>query len=245
MQVPMHVCSECGHRYDKGGYCAHDGKPVVETDDVLLGTEIGRYRLARLLGEGGMGRVYLAVQPAIGSRVAIKILSDQCARDPELLERFFAEARAVNLIRHESIISVIDIPDAKLTSFEFDPVFPDGRVDLTMPGRDREYTFRSPAASQRPAGVPRNMPVERACMVYVEVGVGEITAAIRSSEDCDARLVRHPRCSFAAVWKQARAAGVPDDVVARIGWLFDEQWFFDVDLEGKGGGVSSFADGCP
>ena len=48
------------------------------TDDRLIGTEVGRYRIERLLGEGGMGRVYLAVQPMIGSQVAIKILSDEC-----------------------------------------------------------------------------------------------------------------------------------------------------------------------
>src|SRR5215831_12918626 len=106
----MFVCGECGQRYDdRGGYCPMDGSPLAETDDPLLGIEVGRYRLARLLGEGGMGRVYLAIQPAIGSRVAIKILSDQCARNPELLERFFAEARAVNLVHHESIVGVLDL----------------------------------------------------------------------------------------------------------------------------------------
>ncbi|HET7501630.1 MAG TPA: hypothetical protein VFK02_11520, partial [Kofleriaceae bacterium] len=81
------VCAACGQRYDRTGYCVADGHPLVETDDPLLGTEVGRYRLARLLGEGGMGRVYLAVQPAIGSRVAVKILSEPCARNPELIER--------------------------------------------------------------------------------------------------------------------------------------------------------------
>ena len=105
----------------QGGYCPADGTPLVETDDPLLGIEVGRYRLARLLGDGGMGRVYLAVQPVIGSRVAIKMLSDQCARKPELLERFFAEARAVNLIRHENIVSVLD----------FTPL-PDGRPFIVM-----------------------------------------------------------------------------------------------------------------
>jgi serine/threonine protein kinase len=105
----MQVCAECGQRYDHGGYCPADGTPLVETDDPLLGTEVGRYRLARLLGEGGMGRVYMAVQPMIGSRVAIKLLDETCARSPELLERFFAEARAVNLIRHENIVGVIDL----------------------------------------------------------------------------------------------------------------------------------------
>jgi len=118
----MFVCGECGQRYDdQGGYCPADGTPLVDTDDPLLGTDVGRYRLSRLLGEGGMGRVYLAVQPVIGSRVAVKILSDQCARDPELLDRFFAEARAVNLIRHENIVSVIDLS-----------TLPDGRPFIVM-----------------------------------------------------------------------------------------------------------------
>ena len=124
-------------------------------------------------------------------------------------------------------------------------MYPDGHVDLTQDGRDREYNFRSAAKSARPAGVPRNVPVERPCMVHVEVGVRQITATIRTTEDCDDKLVRAPKCPLASVWKQAIANGTPSDYVARIGWLFDEQWFFDVDLEGKGGGVSSFPDRCP
>ena len=77
--------------------------------DPLIGTSIGRYRVERAIATGGMGRVYLAVQPEIGSRVAIKVLSEKCADDPELVERFFAEARAVNLIAHENIVKVLDL----------------------------------------------------------------------------------------------------------------------------------------
>ncbi len=91
------------------------------TEDALIGTTVGRYRLDRVLGAGGMSKVYLGVQPEIGSRVAVKVLSDQCAENPELLERFFAEARAVNLIRHEHIASVLDL--ARL---------PDGRPYIVM-----------------------------------------------------------------------------------------------------------------
>jgi serine/threonine-protein kinase len=82
---------------------------VPEPDDPLIGTELGRYRLERLIGRGGMGRVYLGVRPDIGSRVAIKVLSADCAENPALVERFFTEARAVNLIAHENIVSVIDL----------------------------------------------------------------------------------------------------------------------------------------
>jgi len=136
------------------------------------------------------------------------------------------------------------IPDAKLTNFEFDPVYPDGHVDLTVNGRDHEYNFRSVVNSTRPANVARNIPVELPCVVHIEVEAHEITASIRTTDDCDDKLVRWPRCHLAGVWKQAQAAGVPTDLVARIGWLFDEKWFFDIDFEGKGGGVSSFADRC-
>ena len=47
----MFVCAECGQRHDQPGYCPADGRPLVATDDPLLGTDVGRYRLASLLGE--------------------------------------------------------------------------------------------------------------------------------------------------------------------------------------------------
>src|SRR5580693_8606074 len=112
----MHVCPECGLRYDAPGFCGDDGRPLVATDDPLLGSEVGRFRLTAVLGEGGMGRVYVGVQPHIGSRVAIKVLSFECVRVPDIVERFFKEARAVNLIAHESIVKVLDLawlPDGR------------------------------------------------------------------------------------------------------------------------------------
>ena len=136
------------------------------------------------------------------------------------------------------------LPDARLTEFEFDPVWSDGHVDLTKQGRDREFTFRSAAASVRPADVPRNVAYDRACMINVDVEPSGVTAEVRTSETCDAPFVRRPRCHFAAVWQQAVATGTPRDMVARIAWLKDEQWFFDTELGGAGGKVSSFPDAC-
>ena len=112
-------------------------------------------------------------------------------------------------------------------------------------GRDHEYDFRSVERSARPADVPRNVPVERACMIHVEVEATKVVATVRSTEDCNAKLVRAPHCRFAGVWAQAKAKGTATDIVARVAWLSDEQWFFDIDLEGKGGGVSTFPDRCP
>ncbi len=104
-----HVCPECGDAGDRGT-CARDGMSRAPVgSDALLGERIGSWRVASLLGAGGMGRVYKAVQPEIGARVAIKVLKREAASDPDLVERFFNEARAVNVIRHDSIVDVIDL----------------------------------------------------------------------------------------------------------------------------------------
>jgi eukaryotic-like serine/threonine-protein kinase len=74
----------------------------------LVGREFGNYRLLQLLGEGGMGWIYLAHHLRIGRRVAIKMLRPELASDPVAVRRFFAEARAVNRIDHENIVEIHD-----------------------------------------------------------------------------------------------------------------------------------------
>lgn len=104
-----HVCPRCGASSPDPGPCEHDGATLEPRGmDALLGQSIGSYRVARLVGEGGMGRVYLAVQPHIGARVAVKVLSGG-RHEPRRVERFFAEAKAVNLVRHEHIVDIMDL----------------------------------------------------------------------------------------------------------------------------------------
>jgi hypothetical protein len=74
----------------------------------VIGERYGNYRAVSLLGEGGMGAVYLAEHPGIGRRVAIKVLRAEMDHDPQLLTRFLNEARAANAIRHPNIIEVLD-----------------------------------------------------------------------------------------------------------------------------------------
>jgi tRNA A-37 threonylcarbamoyl transferase component Bud32 len=82
---------------------------VQSPSDELLGQVVGNFRIVRLLGRGGMGAVYLGEHTVIGSKVAMKFLHPQVASDPVLVQRFFAEARAVNLIGHENIVAIIDL----------------------------------------------------------------------------------------------------------------------------------------
>jgi serine/threonine-protein kinase len=75
----------------------------------LVGTQVGSFRVVRLLGRGGMGTVYLAEHPAIGSKVAVKFLHESLAENPSVVARFYDEARAVNLIGHENIVAIYDL----------------------------------------------------------------------------------------------------------------------------------------
>jgi serine/threonine protein kinase len=72
------------------------------------GQTIGHYQVVRLLGEGGMGAVYEAVQPDIARKCAIKVLHPQYARKPEIATRFLNEARAANLVEHAGIVEIYD-----------------------------------------------------------------------------------------------------------------------------------------
>jgi tRNA A-37 threonylcarbamoyl transferase component Bud32/cytochrome c-type biogenesis protein CcmH/NrfG len=75
----------------------------------LVGQTLDNYRIDKLLGEGAMGEVYLATHTALGRRVALKTLKPAVAATPTLTERFFAEARAVNIIHHENIVECTDL----------------------------------------------------------------------------------------------------------------------------------------
>jgi len=75
---------------------------------------IGEYELTARIGVGGMGIVYEGRQPLIGKRVAVKVLLPSFSREKELVERFIAEARAVNEIRHRGIVDIFSfgqLPD--------------------------------------------------------------------------------------------------------------------------------------
>ncbi|MBL8910356.1 MAG: protein kinase [Archangium sp.] len=73
------------------------------------GDILGKYRLDRLLGEGGMGFVFEATNLGIRRKVALKLLRRELARDVAQVRRFVAEAQAVNRVKHPNIIQVEDL----------------------------------------------------------------------------------------------------------------------------------------
>ncbi len=82
---------------------------TAEGDDPFLGKEIARnFKIEKLLGVGGMGKVYKARQLSLDKDVVIKVLHDHFRDDPQLVQRFQREARAASRLNHPNSIQVID-----------------------------------------------------------------------------------------------------------------------------------------
>ncbi len=74
-----------------------------------VGQTLGRYRIVRVLGEGGMGIVFEAVDEKLDRSVALKVLGESVAGDPARRQRFLREARMTAALSHPNIASVYDI----------------------------------------------------------------------------------------------------------------------------------------
>ncbi len=81
-------------------------------DDPRIGTELAGYRIEALLGQGGMGIVYLADDPRLDRKVALKLLSPELADDPAFRRRFLDESRRAAAIEHPSIVPVHEAGEA-------------------------------------------------------------------------------------------------------------------------------------
>ncbi len=87
------------------------GQPEARQDATTPsrpGLEVPGYELGELLGRGGMGEVWRAVQQSLGRTVAVKVLPPELARDPEFVARFEKESAALAALSHAHIIQIID-----------------------------------------------------------------------------------------------------------------------------------------
>ncbi len=108
-------------RYDDSSSNFIDSPPALlaaemfaEDDErpKLDGSQIGLYKIERLLGEGGMGEVYLAEDTRLHRRVALKILPNSMVADAERLMRFEREAQAASALNHPNILTIHEFGEA-------------------------------------------------------------------------------------------------------------------------------------
>ncbi len=103
-------CSRCGREHSGACVAATLALPeVMASSPSQAGMTVGHYRLIRELGRGSMGVVYLAENPVIGSRVAVKVMRHELLAHPEMTRRFLAEARACSAVRHPNTLQVFDL----------------------------------------------------------------------------------------------------------------------------------------
>jgi len=75
------------------------------------GTHLGPYKIVSIIGAGGMGQVYRAIDTRLEREVAVKVLSPDFSRDREQLRRFEQEARAAGMLNHPNVLAIYDIGD--------------------------------------------------------------------------------------------------------------------------------------
>ena len=111
------ICPVCETTYpDTSAFCPTDGTTLISENvgNDLVGSVVAdRYLVERLLGEGGMGRVYLARHVRLPQQAAIKVLHPGMIADPEAVARFNREAANAARIEHDRVARVFDFGETR------------------------------------------------------------------------------------------------------------------------------------
>jgi serine/threonine-protein kinase len=149
------ICPVCGTTYsDANAFCPADGTTLraAEVSADLIGTVVAdRYLVTDLLGEGGMGKVYLARHVRLPQQAAIKVLRHNMLKDAAAVARFTREAASASRIDHDRVARVYDFGETS-----------DGTVYLAMefvPGRTLKKLLADtgPLEPRRAAGIVRQI----------------------------------------------------------------------------------------
>lgn len=125
--------------------------PESQTENnQLIGKTIGGYRIEAILGRGGMGTVYKAVQVSLDRIVALKILAPHLVADRNFVEQFFREARAAANLNHHNVVHVYDVGNEGETYFYSMELMEGGTVEAKI-RRDGKIPLKEAAAMIRDA----------------------------------------------------------------------------------------------
>jgi serine/threonine protein kinase len=187
------VCSTCQGRYPLDFLvCPRDATPLAvegaDGVDPLVGKVLGEaYQITRLVGEGGMGRVYEAKHLRLKQRrFAVKVLHPELARDPEIVARFQREAESASSIGHPNVVDVYDVHKTHdgvpymvgefLEGQEFGGRIDEkGRIDVPTAVHITRQVCRALSAAHKRGIVHRDMKPENVFLVDFD---GEISVKV-------------------------------------------------------------------
>jgi serine/threonine-protein kinase len=145
----LKTCQACHRLFpDDGGFCPVDGKELVPTADAALpsdpedkrvGTSLcgGRYQIWRRVADGGMGRVYQALDTKDDRTVALKILHSDVAQDPVQVERFKREFECSAALPHDYIVDVLAFERTEDNSYALVMEYLEGEELRTLLKREK------------------------------------------------------------------------------------------------------------
>ncbi len=144
------VCPLCGRCFDHTSQTCPDDGDRLDSRWLLPSVVAGRYRLTRVLGEGGMATVFQARDEKLTRDVAIKILKAEFFDDENIRQRFEQEARALGQIDHPGVLRVFDT--GELDGFVY-------LVTEVLRGQDLESVLRNhgPARPDQAARLVRQL----------------------------------------------------------------------------------------
>lgn len=85
--------------------------------EIIIGKKLGSYKIEKLIGEGGMGEVYLAHDQKLKRKIALKILPPQYTSNDERVQRLTREARAISSLNHPNIVTIHDVGKTESTNY--------------------------------------------------------------------------------------------------------------------------------
>lgn len=107
----MKICPICKKQYEKTLSLCPDDNEILEEDlTALVNTTLdGQYLIEKLLGQGGMGAVFLARHTLLGDQVAIKIMPSSISKTADYQRRFLREGKTARQFSHPNVVSVHDL----------------------------------------------------------------------------------------------------------------------------------------
>src|SRR4051812_42330529 len=111
MEEPGKVCPHCAAEYDASArFCPLDGFTLrsLSVDSIVGHVLADRYHIIKRIGEGGMGRVYLAEHIKMRRQCAVKVMSPSLLADSDSVARFGREASNAARIIHPNVATVFD-----------------------------------------------------------------------------------------------------------------------------------------
>lgn len=201
------------HSSDSGGGSS-SFEVIIAAEESDLPTRIGEYQIERLIGSGGMGRVYLATHGPMERKVALKVLPAERMDNPKSLKRFYSEVRAAARVMHPNIVTAFDA--GKVAGIHFLAMeYVDGLTISQLVTRDGPFAVGDAVENLRQAALGLQQ-VHRSGIVHRDIKPANIMLTLD-------RVIKVLDLGLASVGRDVRDSIEPNRLVGTVEYMSPEQ----------------------